>query len=160
MEKKLPFGLLLEDVIGYSHQDILIEDQIVTRDQKLLVNKGSLLTVLSQREAKATSGHINPLPNYKYVSNHVTITLHCKARYVFPITRNQRDLLHGVPSKSDRIEVLNNLIWVEKLNYGSYVYVTIPTIPTPVSGVVCHIGPLEGEVGTKFGIELQVCSYM
>ena len=158
MEKN--FGLLLEDVIGYSHQEVLIDQTVTTRDQKLLVNKGSLLTVMPQREAKATAGHITPLPNYKYILNRITITLHCKPSYVMPLTRNQRDLLQGVPRKNDRIEVLNNLIWVEKLQYASFVYVTIPTIPTPVSGRICHIGFLEGEVGIYFGIELQVCGSM
>jgi len=46
---------------------------------------------------------------------------------------------------------------VDKLKIKSYVYVTIPTIPTPMKGIIHHIGPLKGEAGTKFGIELQVC---
>ena len=156
-EQKLPYGLLLEDVIGYLHEFDVIEDQIVTHDVERLVDKGSLLTVMSQDEAKEIAGHITPLPNYKHVFNQLTITLHCTSNDLFSITKRQRDLLNGVSKKDDRIEVLHNLDWVEKLRHGSYVYVTIPTIPTPVSGVICHMGPLEGEQGTKFGILLQVC---
>ena len=156
MEQK-PFGLLLEDVIGNSHEDILVDDQMATYHQKLLVAKGSLLTVLSHKEAKIIASDIKALHNYKFILGGLTITLHCSASQVFPITENQRALLQGVPRKSDRIEVLHNLDWVEKLHFGSFVYVTIPTIATPVRGIVSHVGPLEGEVGTKFGIELQVC---
>ena len=158
MEQEKPFGLLLEDVIGNSHQHIVIDDQIITHHQKFLVVKGSLLTAMSQKEAKAIAGDIEPLHNYKFVSDyHQQITLHCKPYQVFLVTKGQRALLNGVPRESDRIEVLHNLDWVEKLNYGSYVYVTISTIPTPVRGIVYHFGPLEGEAGTQIGIELQVC---
>ena len=156
MEQK-SFGLLLEDVIGNSHQDILVDDQLVTYHQKFLVIKGSLLTVMSQVEARIITGDNKSRHNYKFVSDHHTITLHCKPCQVFLITKEQRALLNGVPRESDRIEVLHNLDWVEKLQYGSFVYVTIPTIPTPVKGIIYHVGPLEGEAGTKFGIELQVC---
>ena len=156
MEHK-PFGLLLVNVTGNSHVDFVVDDQMVTCHQKFLVPKGSLLTVLSEKEAKVIAGDIKPLHNYKFVSGHHPITLHCNPSQVFPITRNQRALLNGVPRESDRVEVLHNLDWVEKLILGSFVYVTIPTIPTPVKGIVHHVGPLEGEAGTKFGIELQVC---
>ena len=156
MESKC-FGVLLENVIGYSCEDVIIDDQLATYDQKHLVVKGSLLTALSQQEAKATVGNINPLPNYKCVCSHLTIMLHCKPHQVLALTKNQRALLSGVPRENDRIKVLHNLDWVEKLHFGSYVYVTIPTISTPVRGVIYHIGSLDGVVGTHFGIELDVC---
>ena len=162
MEQK-SFGLLLEDVIGNSHVNCLIDDQMnemIVYHQKFLVVKGSLLTVMSQTEARIITGDNKLRHNYKFVSDHHTITLHCKPSQVFPITKNQRALLSGVPRESDRIEVLHNLDWVEKLHDLSFVYVTIPTIPTPVRGIVCHVGPVEGEAGTKFGIELQVCDYL
>ena len=154
------FGLLLEDVIGKSHEDSLIEDQMILCHQKFLVVKGSLLTVMSQTEARIINNDNKSRHNYKLVSGYHTITLHCKPSQVFPITKNQRALLSGVPRESDRIEVLHNLDWVEKLHYGSFVYVTIPTIPTPVKGLVYHLGPVKGEAGIKFGIELQVCDYL
>ena len=138
MEQKeqKPFGLLLKNVIGCSHEDVLIDDQIITYDQNLLVDEGSLLTGMSQMEAKTIAGNSKPLHNYKFVSGHLTITLYCKPGQVFRLTKNQRALLNGVPRESDRVEVLRNLQWVEKLKFGSYVYVTIPTIPTPVRGIV------------------------
>ena len=54
--------------------------------------------------------------------------------------------------------MLHDLDWVEKLQCRSIVYVTIPTTPTPVRGIISHVGPLKGEAGTKFGIELLVCT--
>ena len=162
MEQK-SFGLLLEDVIGNSHENSLIDDQMIEMilcHQKILVVKGSLLTVMSQMEARTITGDNKLRHNYKLVSDYHTITLHCKPSQVFSITKNQRALLSGVPRESDRIEVLHNLDWVENLHFGSFVYVTIPTIPTPVKGLVYHVGPVEGEAGIKFGIELRVCDYL
>ena len=51
MEQK-PFGLLLEDVIGYSHQNVAIDNEVVSGCEKTFVVKGSLLTAMSQEEAK------------------------------------------------------------------------------------------------------------
>ena len=45
-----------------------------------------------------------------------------------------------------------------KLMKGSYVYVAIARVPNTVKGVVRYIGELSGEKGTRFGIELMVCS--
>jgi len=50
-----PFGLLLENVIGYSYEDVLYDDQFVTYNHEHMVFKGSLLTMMSQRKAKANS---------------------------------------------------------------------------------------------------------
>ena len=158
MEQKC-FSLLLEDVIGCSHQDVLVDDEFHTYHQKFLVVKGSVLSVMSQVEAKIITGDNKSRHNYKFI-DHYLITLYCKPSQVYPITKNQRALLNGVPRESDRIEMLHNLDWVEKLHFGSTVYVTIPTIPTPVKGYVYHVGPVEGEAGTKFGIELMVCDYL
>jgi len=155
MEQKR-FALLLENVIGYSHEDVVYDDQFVRYNHEHMIIKGSLLTMMSYNEAK-TICNFNPPHNYKFVSGHVTITLHCKPKQVYPVTKSQRNLLNGVIRENDRIEVLHNLDWVDKLKVESYVYVTIPTIPTPVKGIIRHIGPLKGEAGTKFGIELQVC---
>ena len=158
MEEK-PFGILIKDVIGYTQVEILVEDQSVTHYQKRSVTNGTLLTAMSHGEARMTADKFDPPHNYKYVVEHETITLYCKPTQVYRLTKSERALLNGVARKDDRIEVLQNLDWVGKLQFGSFVYVTIPTIPVPVKGIVCHIGPLQGEVGTKFGIELQVSGY-
>lgn len=155
MEEKL-FGILIETVIGYTSEEILIEDQGVTTYQKRAVTKGTLLTVMSHGEAKMTADRFDPPHNYKCVIEHETVTLYCKPTVIYQLTKSERNLLNGVQKRDERIEVLHNLDWVGKLHLGSCVYVTIPTIPVPVRGVVSHIGQLKGEVGTKFGIELQV----
>ena len=154
------FGILIEGVIGYISMEILIEDQGVTMYQKRAVTKGTLLTVMSHGEARMTAEKFDPPHNYKCVVDHETITLYCKPTEVYPLTKGERSLLKGVPRNDERIEVLCNLHWVGKLHLGSCVYVTIPTIPVPVRGVVCHIGGLKGEVGTKFGIELLVRAWL
>ena len=115
---------------------------------------------MSQKEAKSIAGDSKPQHNCKFVSGHHPITLYYKPYQVFPITSNQRALLNGVSSVGNRIKVIHKLDWVEKLKYGFYVYVTIPTIPTPVKGLFCHVGPLDGAAGTKFGIEILVGDYL
>ena len=159
MEHKL-FGILTESVIGFTHVEILVDDQSVTQYQQRLVVKGSLVTQLSHGEARLIANKLNPPHNYKCIAGRETITLYCKATQVYQLTESEKDLLNGVVNKSDRIEVLHNLDWVGELKFRSCVYVTIPTIPVPVRGLVYHIGSLEGELGTKFGIELQVCMYI
>ena len=155
MEEKL-FGILIKSVIGYITVEILIEDQSIIKCQQRLVTKGTLLTVMSHGEVRMTADEFDPPHNYKCVVDCETITLYCKPTEVYQLTKSERDLLNGVTRKDDRIEVLCNLDWVGKLHFGSYVYVTIPTIPVPVRGVIRHVGPVKGEVGTKFGIELEV----
>lgn len=158
MEKPC-YGLLLEDIIGCSHENVLVDDKMITRHLNHKIVRGSLLTKMSRNNAKTIAGDSKPLHNYKFDSSHDSVTLHCKPDQVFSITINQRSLLNGIPRESDRIEMLHYLYQVERLYDGSYVHVTIPTFPTPVRGIVRYIGSLEGEPGTKFGIELQVRSY-
>lgn len=155
MEENL-FGILIEGVVGYANMEILIEDQGVTQYQKRLVTKGTLVTFMSHGEARMTAEDFDPPHNYKCMVDGEIVTLYCKPSEVYQLTKNERNLLNGVPRGDERIEVLRNLDWIGKLHLGSCVYVTIPTIPVPVRGVVTHIGQLKGEVGTKFGIELQV----
>ena len=155
MEEML-FGILTENIIGYTSLEILIESQGITTYQKREVIKGTLLAVMSNNEARMTADRFDPPHNYKCVLDHEITTLYCKPTEVYRLTKSERNLLQGVPRNDERIEVLHNLDWVDKLHFGSCVYVTIPTIPVPVRGVVCHIGGLIGEVGTKFGIELLV----
>ena len=160
MEEKL-FGILIEHVIGYAHVEnfeIFNEDQSFTHYQTCLVTKGTLLSVMSHGEAEMTADKFYPPHNYKCVVDHGT-TLYCEPTQVHQLTKSEKNLLTGVTRKDNRIEVLRNLDWVGKLQLGSSVYVTIPTIPVPVKGEICYIGPLKGEVGTKFGIELQVSGY-
>lgn len=155
-----PFGLLLKDAIGYLKEDSDIQGISDLQKCKHLIGKGSLLTVLSDKEAESTASHFDPPHNYKYVSDQLTLTLHCKPDQVHPLTVHQRDLLGGIKQENDRILVLHNLDWVDKLKVKSSVYVTIPATSVPVKGVVRYIGPLKEETGINFGVELlvSVCS--
>lgn len=150
-----PFGLLLMEEHGYLKEDTGIDCKSDIKSCKHLIGKGSLLTVFSDvADRSAGSPH-----NYKYVSGDLTLTLHCKPDQVHPLTKKQRDLLEGVEREADRITVLYNLDWVEKLELQSYVYVTTPTILDPVKGVIHYIGSPMGQTGIKFGVELLVSVY-
>jgi len=148
--------LLLENVDGYKKQDAFVGGHVSISYHKQAVPKGTLLIALSREESKATASHFNPFHNYKSMTNFL-VTLQCKVHQVYQITQEQRSMLQGVRRLEDRLEVLHKLDWVAKLQLGSFVYVTIPSIPVPVRGVVRHIGRLRKQVGTMFGVELMVC---
>ena len=154
---RLPYGLLLKDVPGYVLVDLYVKDKIVTSCNKQTVEKGTILITLSHEEAKVTASKFNPPHNYKAAVLQEKVTLHCDQSQVYPLNRKQRDLIQGVRGLQDRLEVIHKLEWVEKLHLGSFVYVTVPTIPVPVKGIINHLDRLPGEAGIKFGVELMVC---
>ena len=130
-----------------------------------LLLRGSLLVELTNVEARETQQYFTPPLNYKKYSDD-SVKLYCKPEQVLQLSDEHFSLLLGVKLSFDRYKVLNILHWVEKLKIGYGVKVTIPFIPHPVRGIIRYVGPLRGEEGTKFGIELlvseyhAVCSYM
>ena len=153
---RLPYGLLLEDVTGYVQTDMYLKGKIVSTCNKQTVEKGTLLITLSHEEAKATARKFTSPHNYKAAVSQEKVTLHCVSDQVYQLTRQQRDLMQGVRGLHDRLEVVKNLEWVEKLNLGSVIHVTVPTIPLPVKGIIRHLDRLPGQAGIKFGVELMV----
>ena len=148
----LRFGVLLEDVVEYK-SEVRQQRTILFPGRpkkpsitKQLAPKGTLVEAVSSREIEV---------NYKTILGS-SFYLSCKPRQVHKITLQQKNLLEGVKHLHDRTEVLQKLNWVQKLQVGSFVFVTVPTIPLPVQGVVRYIGELPGETGTNFGVEFLV----
>ncbi|XP_065913854.1 uncharacterized protein [Dysidea avara] len=145
----LRFGVLLEDVVEYKSEVRQQRTTLFPGRQKKpsitkqLAPKGTLVEAVSSRETEV---------NYKTMLGS-SFCLSCKSRQVHKITLQQKNLLEGVKRLHDRTEVLQKLNWVQKLQVGSLVFVTVPTIPLPVQGVVRYIGELPGETGTNFGVE-------
>jgi len=152
----LPYGLLLENVDGYKKENVFRGEYVSISYHKQAVPKGTLLIALSHEESKATASCFNPFHNYKSMTNFL-VTFYCKVHQVYQITREQRDMLLGVRRLENRLEVLHKLDWIAKLQLASCVYVTIPSIPVPVRGIIRHIGTLKKQIGTMFGVELMVC---
>ena len=148
MEEK-SFGILIESVIGYTSTEFVIKDQGITQYQKRAVTKGTLLITMSHGEVRMTADRFDPPHNYKCVLVSETITLYCKPTEVYQLTKSERNLLKGVPRNAERIEVLHDLDWVDKLHFGSYVYVAIPTIPVPVRGIVLPYWTTTRRSGNK-----------
>ena len=111
---------------------------------------------LSDSEARETVHYFKFPLNYKKYSD-PTVKLHCDPEDVRQLTEKQVNLLLGVKYATDRYQFLHTLQWVESLDKGDSVAVSIYTIGTPIKGVIQYIGPLPGEEGTKFGVELMVC---
>ena len=155
--ERLPYGLLLETVDGHKRQEGYRAGHVSISFSKQKVPKGTLLIALSHEESRATAGHFKTFHNYKSMAD-FKITLCCNVHQVYQITREQRDVLRGIRRLEDRVKVLNKLDWIDRLNLGSIIYVTIPSVPVPVKGMIHHIGRLNGEVGTMFGVEMLVCS--
>lgn len=159
MSSKLSYGLLLGDVKGYRRLPAFVhKDQLEGELTHTIVPKGSLLVQLNKTAIKAFKETFNSIVNYVVYSIPSTeVYLMVGSYKVYAITNEQRDILYGIEGLTERLEVYKRLGWIEKLVEGSEVYVTIPTTPYPVKGVVQWIGKLAGEYGKKFGIELLVC---
>ena len=157
MAERLPYGLLLEEMDGYKKQDTYRNGRPSISFQKQKVRKGSMLIALNHEESKNIASHLHHVHNYKTM-NDMSVTLGCEVNQVFQINREQRDKLRAVKKLEDRLQVIHKLDWVDGLDFGSYVYVAIPSSTVPVRGVVRHIGKLNGEIGTMFGVELMVCA--
>ena len=161
MSSKLSYGLLLDDVKGYRRLSAFVnKDQLEGEITHKVVLKGSLLVQLDKTTIKAFKEILSCIVNYMvYTIPSTEVYVMVGSHKVRTITNEQRDFLYGIEGLSKRLEVYKRLGWIEKLTEGSEVYVTITTTPYPVKGVVRWIGKLAGEYGTKFGIELLVCTY-
>jgi len=147
--------ILLEDRVGCKQTDKRYTASWAPRsytDERIL--KGSLLVELTETETRDTQLYFTNL-NYKKYSDD-SVKLYCEPERVHQLNDKQFNLLLGVRTTFDRYKALNILNWVETLKTKDIINVTIPTIPHPVKGIVQYIGPLPGEEGTKFGIELLV----
>ena len=146
--------ILLEDGVAYKQISKwgIVTAKSFTEDRIL---RGSLLVELTDAEARETNQYFARTLNYKRYS-YDSIRLYCIPEQVLQLNDQQFDLLLGVKLPFDRYKALKILNWAEKLKAGFGVNVAIPTIPNPVRGVIRYIGPLPGEEGTKFGIELLV----
>ena len=151
----LSYGLLLEETVGYKKLDTSRSGRPSITYQKQKIAKGTLLVTSPHEESQNIASHLHHVHKYKPMGE-MGVSLYCDANQVYRITREQRDMLFGVRNMESRLEELYKLGWVCKLDFGSSVYVTIPTIPTPVSGVIRHVGKICGQLGTVFGVELMV----
>ena len=148
-------GLLLKDVQGFK-----LGPSNKQQLERTTVHKGSLV-ISAQPSDVATVKKIHLLiVNYELdVQSFSTTYLFANSEVVFGISSLQRGFILGVNSLDNRLNLLDKLRWIESLQIGSEVCVTIPTSSAPVKGVVRYIGSLSCEYGTHFGIELLVCSY-
>ena len=155
----LSYGLLLEDTVGYKKLDTLRSGRPSITYRKQKITKGTLLVTSPHEESQNVASHLNHVHKYKPLGE-MGVSLYCDAHQVYQITRKQRDMLFGIRKLENRVEELHKLDWVCNLNFGSSVYVTIPTIPTPVRGVIRYVGKICGQLGKMFGVELMVCVYV
>lgn len=140
-------------------QDVYRRGYITVTYRQKKIRRGTLLIALTHEESKRIAGRLHHVHNYKSMGD-MNVSLFCEPHLVYQITREQRNMLHGVTRLEDRLKVLDKLDWVVGLRCGSYLYVTVPSIPDPVRGFVRHIGRLRGHIGTMFGVELMVCACM
>ena len=152
------YALLLEDIQG--HEQHILDTQYAPSFKQVKIPKGSLVENLISSDISAIK------QVYKLQASHTVysscsqvqsgVLLFASPKQLYQLTVKQRDLLLAVDSCLDRIEVLNKLCWIELLAQESKVYVTLATIPVPVSGIIRYVGDLSGLDGTRFGVELMV----
>ena len=86
----------------------------------------------------------------------------CPMLYVSFVTDSEYKLIAPVKELGDRLVLFNNkekLRSIKKLQVNSHVWVSVPAIAsgsTCQNGTIKYIGPIEGEEGHRFGIELKV----
>jgi len=145
------YCLLLEDATGYK-RDTDGNSSVYT---EMLISKGSLIQALVSHD-ELMEPFTNPHHNYKTLAN-AAVTLYCNCNQVHQLTTVQKDLLCGVQDLSDRFKAVDKLSWVETLEIGSSVYVTLPLANSFQKATVQYIGEVNGEFGRKFGLKLMVC---
>ena len=155
-----PYAVLLKSGRGYKEEITNNGSQLRT----VAAHKGTLLICLNSEMTTRLQRKFGCHVNYKFADRcdiHQTdVFLFDNGSNVLCIATLQRDFLLGVKQAHCRMELLKRLEWVESLEVGSEVYVTIATIPAPVRGIIQYIGGLTGEEGRKFGIEILVCMLM
>ena len=148
MEPSL-YGLLLEDVMG-NRSDTSAGTTVFA---KVLIFKGSLLQALITHNELMEPFTSHP-HNYKTLEN-PAVTLYCEPyNQVHQLTFAQKDLLCGIQILSDRLEAIYKLNWVEKIEIGSSVYVSLAG--SPQKATVQYIGEVNGKIGRRFGLKLMV----
>ena len=148
-----PYGLLLEDVMGYK------KDTSGQFHTELIISKGSFLQPFVT--------HNKPLADTIYTYSHhnnniltdLSATLCCYPAHwqVHQLTTVQKHLLSGIQSLPNRIKEIHNLSWVESLKIGFAVCVFLPSTNNPQKATVQYIGEVTGEIGRRFGLKLKVC---
>ena len=117
------------------------------------VLKGDLLLGDGHSESGMFSGLLASDPSKRVV---------CPTLYVSYVTDSEYMLIAPVKQLGDRLILLNDkekLYSIKKLRVNSNVLVSLPTTAlgsTCQSGTIKYIGPIEGEEGFRFGIELTV----
>ena len=118
------------------------------------VLEGELLLGDDHFESGMFSGSLASDPSKRVV---------CPMLYVSYVTDSEYKLIAPVKQLGDRLVLFNNkekLYSIKRLQVNSNVWVSVPTAsgPTCRNGTIKYIGPIEGEEGDHFGIELKVYS--
>ena len=115
--------------------------------------KGELFLSDSHSESGMFSGSLVSDPSKRIV---------CPKLYVSYVTHSEYKLIAPVKELGDRLVLFNDkekLYSIKTLQVNSRVWVSVPTITlgsTCRNGTIKYIGPIEGEEGHYFGIELKV----
>ena len=144
--EKAHYGLLLEDVVGYTKDGLFYTE--------VSISKGSLLQA-SVAHYTSVGGITYPQHNYILLAD-FSVTLFCDSDLVHQLTTVQMDLLRGIQSLSDRLEEVQKLSWAESLKIGFSVCVSLPSATSPQKATIRYIGEVNGESGRRFGLKLKV----
>ena len=147
----MTYALLLEECKGYKETGQTYSEKTV--------QAGNLLETLKDAEVAQTAAKFDPPLNYKILIDS-TVKLYCESTAVYQLTTTENDILLGVRSINDRMQVYRNVEWVGLLHEGSHVLVQVPHISHPVQSIVHFIGYLPMESGVHFGVEFLVSIFI
>ena len=153
MEEPRNRYILLQDRVGEIVERSMLTLGLGAKLTPILLLKGELLEALPENEQPGDSTRI------ALGGIDRKLRLECRTEDVKKLTLEEADLLLGISSTKLRCEIYfdrKRLDFGKRLEYGSYVLVSINGVSKKLPGVVWFKGELPCSSGTLFGIELHV----
>ncbi|XP_006811818.1 ubiquitin carboxyl-terminal hydrolase CYLD-like [Saccoglossus kowalevskii] len=152
-----PYFILLKEQVVRAQSKTALINRAESKDRQVL--PGSLF-----EEVKSQTRHTSPITGsrgdkFVYKSlEHENLVLECSTDNLARISKEEKDLLVGLVQLRERYDIYigdkRRLAEGLHIKVGSEVHVDVQGLVQRVSGIVRYKGPLPGQSGTHFGIEL------
>ncbi|XP_077993432.1 ubiquitin carboxyl-terminal hydrolase CYLD-like isoform X2 [Glandiceps talaboti] len=153
-----PFFILMRDKLVHGHGRTALVNRPEAKDRQVL--KG---TLLEQVRGEGSRPHTSIITGpggekLKFRSlDHDNVNVECSHDEVARMSRVEKDLLLALVRLRERYDLYTEGKKLEngrQISIESMVYVTLPTLVHEALGKVRYKGPLPGQPGTHFGVEL------
>lgn len=161
--------ILMNDVQGEKNENVVFSTvrKILSGTEKrspVNILRGELLLPIREEIPQRKDGQV---PHNYFVKRDPKVSLYCNEFAVTPLNGDEFRLLEGIRSRSIRYDVFKEgkkLEWALTLQTDIEVYAIIPGKNPAKSectaAIIRYVGPLEDQLGTVFGIEILVSSFI